>query len=132
MTNWKVGDWVTYEMRVGQIKEINSAGNAIFSDGTFQTSGRLQDLFRPLTLRNKSIVETFDNIYNRLREIDGEAGFNYHDIHSHFSALALSAIDHADSKPYIAEATQFVVDAREYKGLIQGVHLFRPNLRAKN
>jgi hypothetical protein len=129
MTAWKVGDWVTYEMRVGQITRLED-GYASFSDGFFEASGRLQDYFRPLTLRNKAIVENFDTIYNRLREIDGEGGFNYPDIQAHFSALALSAIDNPDAGPYQTEAEQFVRDANEYKGLIQGVKLFRPNLRA--
>jgi hypothetical protein len=127
--DWKAGDWVTFEMSVGQIKEVRDGG-ASFSDGSFETSGRLLDCFRPLTLRNKRIVEWFDYHYGELRKIDGEAGFNYPDIHQHFAALALNAIDaegDAD-KPFYEQAQEFVRAARRYTAVVQGVHLFRPKL----
>ncbi len=74
---WNVGDWVIYRLDIGQIKELRPDGMASFSEGFFETSGKLVDGFRPLTLRNKRIIETIDIIYNRLRSINGEAGFNY-------------------------------------------------------
>lgn len=124
--DWKAGDWVTFDLSIGQIKEIRDDGCASFSDGFFETSGRLLDKFRPLTLKNKSIVETFDIYYDRLREIDGETGFNYPDIIRYFSHLALMAIDQEDGKEFYEKAQQFVADARQYKPVIQGVMLFRP------
>jgi hypothetical protein len=128
---WKAGDWVTFDRAVGQIKEIRDGGYASFSDGHFETSGRLLDRFRPLTLRNKSIVETFEIIYRRLDDLPGNAGFNYPDISSHFSNLALQAIDAKDNAKMFDMAQEFVREARDYKPVIQGIGLFRPNPKAR-
>jgi hypothetical protein len=127
--DWKSGDWVTFDLSIGQIKELRDGGES-FSDGSFETSGRLADRFRPLTLRNKRIVEWFDYHYNELRKIDGEAGFSYPDIHRHFAELALNAIDAGPTaeKPFYKQATEFVRAARDYGPSIQGVRLFRPKL----
>lgn len=125
--DWKVGDWVIFDLKVGQIKELRGHGCASFSDGWFETSGHLCDRFRPLTLNNKRAVEYFDTIYGRLREIDGQAGFNYPDISRHFSDLALRAIDANvdDAKQFFDAANEFVSDARHYARVIQGLRLFR-------
>jgi hypothetical protein len=124
-----VGDWVTHDLSFGQIKKIDyDEGMAIFSDGSFETSGRLLERFRPLTLKNKRIVETMNIYYNRLKEIDGDAGFNYPDIHSYFSKLARDAIDAADPADAFELAQQFVRSARSYTPTIDGVKLFRPRL----
>ena len=124
---WKAGDWVVYDLRVGQITEITEDGYPRFSDGHIGTSGNLFDRFRPLTLRNKSIVETFEIIYKRLNEIDGERGFNYPDISSYFAHMAREAIDGKDHDKMYDKAQEFVRDARDYKPIIQGVRLFRPH-----
>lgn len=128
--DWKAGDWCVFEMKVGQIKRVEDDGSAEFSDGSFATSGRLRDRFRPLTLRNKSIAENFHIYYDRLRDINGEAGFNYPDIFTHFSNLMLKAIDGEDNQQMYDEAQAFIRDARDYKTPIQGVALFRPKLRS--
>jgi len=127
---WKAGDWVVFDLKVGQIKEIRDEGGASFSDGHFETSGMLLDRFRPLTLRNKAIVETFDTYYDRLREIDGNGGFNFPDIHGHFASLAIEAIDAPDNKAMFDKANEFVREARDYRPTIQGVRLFRQERRA--
>jgi hypothetical protein len=119
------GDWVILDRAVGQVKELRDDGMASFSDGFFETSGRLAGRFRPLTLRNKNIAETFDTIYRRLKEIDGEAGFNYPDINSYFSQLTLDAIDSDDHKSMYDKAHEFVRAARDYTPVIDGVRLFR-------
>lgn len=127
----KTGDWVVFDLDVGQIKRLEEDGIAEFSDGFCCTSGfRLAERFRPLTLRSKRIVESFDHYYMRLREIDGESGFNYPDISRYFSQLALNAIDTQESgeKDFYEKAQQFVRDAREYKPVIHGVSLFRRNM----
>lgn len=127
---WKVGDWVIHDLSIGQIKKLHDDGCPSFSDGTFETSGRnIADRFRPLTLRNKSIVETFDALYKRLNEIDGNAGFNFPDIFSYFAHMAREAIDGQDNKTMYDKAQEFVRDARDYKPTIQGVRLFRPQPR---
>lgn len=127
--DFKAGDWVIYGLSVGQIKDLREDGIAVFSDGFCETSGhRLADGFRPLTLKNKNIVETFDIYYGRLREIDGEAGFNYPDISRYFSHLVLEAIDAGDAAKSCELAQEFVKDARDYKNPIQGVPLFRRKL----
>lgn len=127
---WKIGDWVIFDLGIGQIKKLDEDGFAEFSDGSFCTSGRLADRFRPLTLRNKRTVEYFDHYYNKLREINGEAGFNYPDISRYFAQLSLDAMDgdEKDKAPY-DKALQFFQDARDYKPVIDGVPLFRQNLR---
>jgi len=124
---WKVGDWVVFDLSIGQIKEL-SDGFASFSEGFFETSGMLADRFRPLTLRNKRIVETFDTYYSRLREIDGEGGFNYPDISRYFAQLTLSAIDADDdsAKIFYDKGAAFAFEARSYPSVIDGVRLFRP------
>lgn len=132
--DWKVGDWCIFDLRIGQIKRLGTEdeGYDEFSDGSIGTSGRLADRFRPLTLRNKCTVEYFDYYYDKLRELNGEAGFNYPDISRHFNQLALDAIDEGeDGKQEIPreKAQQFFQEARDYKPVIQGVPLFRQNLR---
>ncbi len=124
---WKVGDWVVFDLDIGQIKDLRDDGWASFSDGHIEASGmQIAERFRPLTLRSKRIVDTFDIYYNRLHEIDGNAGFNYPDISRYFSQLALDAIDGDDTSraPY-DKASEFTRDARDYKPVIQGIRLFR-------
>lgn len=123
---WKVGDWVVFSLSIGQIKELRGEKCASFSDGSFETSGQLTDRFRPLTLRNKNIVEAFTFWYKRLHEIDGEIGFNYPRISQYFSELVLYAIDSESNEEFYEKARQFVDDARDYKPIIQGINLFRP------
>lgn len=120
----KEGDWVVFDMRVGQIKRIHDNEFPEFSDGTMNTSGRIADRCRPLTLRNKRIAENFDYYYNSLREIDGERGFNYPDIHRYFSQLALDAIDADDHEKMFDQAQAFVMAARDHTPTIDGVSLF--------
>ena len=130
--DWKVGDWVIFDLRIGQIKELRDGGFASFTDGTFETSGRLVERFRPLTLRGKVIIENFDAYYDRLRTIDGEAGFNYPDISQHFCELALRAIDQpGNEKEFYKEVQEFIEDARRYVPMIQSISLFRRNTRRK-
>jgi len=126
--DWKVGDWVVFDLAIGQIVRMDHFEE--FSDGSFNTSGRLKGRFRPLTLRNKRTVEYFDHYYSKLREIDGEAGFNYPDILQHFAQLSLRAMDGPEDgkdDPYEL-AQQFVKDAKQYKNPIQGIPLFRRKL----
>lgn len=128
--NWKAGDWVVFDLQIGQIKDLRDSGGATFSDGICETSGHLADRFRPLTLRNKVITETFDFYYGKLRELNGEAGFNYPDISSYFAELSRIAID-ADQEGERAayeKAQQFVCAARDYTPVIDGIGLFRRNL----
>lgn len=128
---WKVGDWVIFDLSIGQIKRMGDFEE--FSDGSFATSGRLADRFRPLTLRGKSIIEYFDHYYRALNNIEGHAGFNFPDIFQHFSQLARDAIDdEAAQKDYLEKAKDFFGEARDYKPIIQGISLFRPNPRKAN
>lgn len=131
MTKWKEGDWVVFDLRVGQVKGIRD-GYEEFTDGVIGTSGGIADRFRPLTIRNKCTAETFDYYYKELGKLSGEAGFNYPDISRHFNQLALDAMDGdvKDRAPY-EKAQEFVRDAGDYKPVIQGVSLFRPNLKRR-
>lgn len=122
----KVGDWVVFDLKIGQIKEIRENGNATLSDGSFEHSGSILDRCRPLTLRNKAITESFACSYNSLKKIDGSSGFNYPRIIDHFAQLAVDAIDSTDEQhKFYGLANEFVIDARNYKPEIQGVRLFR-------
>jgi hypothetical protein len=127
---WKVGDWCILHLEIGQITEKRGKGSVSFSDGTFETSGQLVDLFRPLTLRNKNIVEWFKAHYDYLREIAGEQGFNYPRIASHFENMCREAIDaEPNNRQVFDKAEKFVQAAREHQPVIQGVDLFRPARR---
>lgn len=127
MHTWKLNDWVIYELHFGQITALEK-DRVQFSDGSFSTSGsvRMLEDFRPLTLRNKSLIESFTYYYKRLDDIDGNGGFNYPDINRHFCVLSRNAIDSKTPEDYFTLASQFVQDVREYKPVIQGVRLFRP------
>lgn len=122
--NWKAGDWAVFDLDIVQIKKVDPYVEV--STGTISTSGKLLDRLRPLTLRNKATIETFDYYYNELRKMRGERGFNYPDISRLFCDLALQAMDGAedDKEPY-DQVQAFVRDARDYKPVIHGVHLFR-------
>jgi len=124
---FKIGDWVVYGLKTGQIKDIRDDGIAEFGDGFTVTSGRLIEDFRPLTLRSKRIVEAIDTYYQRLRDQDGSAGFNFPDINRYFSGLVLYAIDGSDEDDTAYhKANEFLKEAREYHPVIAGVRLFRP------
>lgn len=122
----KDDDWVVCGLSIGQISQIRENGLARFRDGFSELGGRILDSCRPLTVRNKAIVETFEIYYKRLKEIDGNSGFNYPDINRHFSLLALSCIDNpeADGK-FFEQGQEFIREARYYTRVIQGVNLFR-------
>lgn len=130
MLVWKVGDWAIYNLEIIQIKEIRENDIAIISDGCFETSGRLLDRLRPLTLRNKHIIERLEYYYKELNKIDGERGFNYPDISRHFSNLAIKAIDGSDDvyREVMSLAASFIREANEYTKEIQGVKLFRKTI----
>lgn len=121
---WKAGDWAVFDLDIVQIKQVDPYVEV--STGTINTSGNLLDRLRPLTLRNKATIETFDYYYNEIRKMPGERGFNYPDISRLFCDLALQAMDGKPgaTRPY-DDAQAFVRDARDYKPVIQGVNLFR-------
>lgn len=122
--NWKAGDWAVLDLDIVQIRQVEPYVEV--SNGTISTSGNLLDRLRPLTLRNKATIETFDFYYNELSKMRGERGFNYPDISRLFCDLALQAMDgdKDDTEPY-DKVQEFVRDARDYKPIIQGIHLFR-------
>jgi hypothetical protein len=127
---WKAGDWVVFDLSIGQIKELREDGGAEFSDGSFATSGfSIAQRFRPLTLQNKRIVENLETYYKRLYDIDGSAGFNFPDISRWFSQVALDAIDNSDEAGAYERAQAFIRDARDHKAELHGIRLFRPALR---
>lgn len=126
MQNFNVGDWVIYGLDIGQIKKIEG-DYAVFSDGSFETSGRLVEDFRPLNLRNKRIIENMDIYYKRLDKIAGHVGFNYPRISNWFADMALKIIDNEDfEKAGYEKVNEFLQDARDHKPVIDGVQLFRP------
>lgn len=123
----KAGDWVIFDFNIVQIKRVRDKhGYDEVSDGNFNTSGRLADRYRALTLRNKRLIEWFDWHYKEIDKINGHNGFNHPDIFRHFCWLCLRAIDGSDDdqKPF-NEAREFLEQARAYKPTIQGVKLFR-------
>lgn len=122
---WKAGDWAVFDRDVVMIKEIREGESCSVSNGHVETSGQFLDRLRPLTLRNKHTVEWFESLYDSLRKIRGEGGFNWPDISRHFSALTLRALDNAEDDSPFNEAREFVQQARDYRPYIQGVSLFR-------
>lgn len=129
-----IGDWVVFDLKIGQIKELYTENPSMgsFTDGVTTTSGHIVQRWRPLTLRSKVITEDFRTLYNKLYLIDGNAGFNYPDISAHFWRVALDTID-ADLAAYTRDAYErmqnFVDLAEQYSPVIQGVQLFRPRTR---
>lgn len=122
----KDDDWVVCDRRIGQVSQIREDGMARFRDGFSELGGHILEDCRPLTLRSKAIAETFDIYYKRLKEIDGNAGFNYPDISRYFSNLTLNAIDHPEGEKQFYEMGQeFIREARDYKPVIDGIRLFR-------
>jgi hypothetical protein len=121
---WKVGDWAVFDLEIVQIKKIKPYVEV--TTGIITSSGNLLDRLRPFTLRNKVTAESFEFYYKELSKLRGECGFNYPDIHCLFCNLALQAMDGPEDnkKPY-DKAQTFVREARDYKPVIQGVHLFR-------
>jgi hypothetical protein len=125
-TTLAVDAWCVFELDFGVLKEVREGGGASFSNGATQISGQLFDRLRPLTLRNKVIVEDFNRYYDELRRLDGQAGFNFPDIHRHFATPALNAIDNPEQiRHYYDLARDFVREARSYKPFIQTISLFR-------
>lgn len=122
------GDWCIYDLKIVQI--MKGEPYTEYSDGFIRGGGATVGNFRPLTLRNKVIIESINHLYDRLRNIDGESGFNYPDISSYFSNLALDAIDggEAGERKAYDKAQAFVMAAKEYTPIIDGVRLFRRNL----
>jgi hypothetical protein len=124
---FRPGDWCIYEMDIVQIKKMEP--HVEYSNGIIAGSGRgLAQFFRPLTLENKVIAETMDHYYEKLRDMDGSAGFNFPDICRYFSDLVLDAIDGGDDACRAAyeKAKNFVRLANDCQKVIDGVHLFRP------
>jgi hypothetical protein len=122
-SSWKVGDWAVFDLDIVQIKQLDEYCEV--STGIINTSGDLVDRLRPLTLRNKVIVESMKYMYRELKSIRGESGFNYPDISEHFNELARNAIDSMDTGPYMDAANSFVQEAQKYTPIIQGINLFR-------
>lgn len=124
---WKVGDWVVFDLNIAQITKLEPYQEV--SDGSASTSGRLSDRFRPLTLTNKSIMEYFGYYYRELRKIRGEHGFNYPAISRYFCELSLESIDcgddHEAQRKIHEKAPAFLRMAQEYTPIIDNVHLFR-------
>lgn len=125
MTEWKVGDWVIYDMGVNQIVRVDEDGNSMeVTCGVISTFGNLKSQMRPLTIENKRIGEGMKSYYKALDNIDGHAGFNYPDIHRYFNHLALEAMD-GDREHAFEKARDFLEHARNYKPIIDGIRLFR-------
>lgn len=125
--DWKVGDWAIHDYEIVQIKRIEDDIMEV-STGMFATSGyRLGERLRPLTLRNKRIAEYSDYYYKELKELKGEGGFNYPDIHRYFSQVTRDAIDSDDEnvRAIQGKLPAFVEAASKYQPIIDGVSLFR-------
>lgn len=124
----KKGDWCIYGLDVVQIMETEPYLE--YSTGIIRGGNASREHMRPLTLQSKVAVESMDHYYDMLREMDGEAGFNYPDISNYFGGLALDVIDGDEAAAKVAydKAQSFVRDARDYKQVIDGVRLFRRNL----
>lgn len=124
----KKGDWVIYDREIVHIMETEP--HLEYSTGIIRGSNAWRDGMRPLTLQNKVIAQSMEHYYDKLRELDGSASFNFPDISRYFSSLALEAIDGdaADCSAAYKKAQEFVQAAHGYQKVIDGVRLFRPKM----
>lgn len=122
----KEGDWCIYGLDIVQI--MKTEPYVEYSTGIIRGSNASREHVRPLTLQAKVAVESMDQFYNMVREVDGSAGFNFPRIGDYFAGLALDVIDgdEAAAKRAYKRAQAFVHAARDYQKVIDGVHLFRP------
>lgn len=120
------GDWCIYGLDIVQI--MKTEPYLEYSTGIIRGGNASREHMRPLTLQSKVAVETMDYYYEMLREMDGNAGFNYPRISDYFGQLALDVIDGDDeaAKRAYERAQNFVREARDYRKVIDGVSLFRP------
>lgn len=92
MTNYKKDDWVFYNFRLVQIKEIEEGKITQISDGFFSTHGL--DLGKnvvPLTVRNKCISDEIKAVYyDDLYRMKGTRHLNWPEIHSKLVDLWLA------------------------------------------
>ena len=109
---WQVGDWCIFDLHIVQIQKLDGVNGTWdqVDDGTTTTLGRLQDRFRQLTLKNKSIMESFQYYHKQLENIPGNQGFNYPRISTYFEELSRKAID-GEPEEAFEEARTFLREA---------------------
>lgn len=127
----KKGDWCIYGLDIVQIVETEPYIE--YSTGIIRGGNATRAHIRPLTLQSKVIVEGMEHYYEMLRDMDGNAGFNFPDISSYFAELALEAIDGDTEAAQSAwkKAQDFISAAKDYEKVIAGVRLFRPTLNRR-
>lgn len=125
---FKENDWCIYGLNIVQI--ITMEPYVEYSTGYIRGSNATKENLRPLTLRNKVIVESMDGYYEALRYMDGSGSFNFPDISQYFAEIARNAMDGDDkaSDEAFKKAQHFVSAARDLTRIIDGVRLFRPSL----
>lgn len=106
MTEYKVGDWVFYEFRLVQIKEIEEGKVTQISDGFFSTFGLdLGHNIVPLTLKNKCVSDRTRVVYENLYESAGSSKWkylNWPEIHPKFVSLWLDLCNNLITKDEIS------------------------------
>jgi hypothetical protein len=133
---FKVGDWVLFEHKVGQLKRVEAEdGWSEFSDGMFSTSGCLLDRCFPLTLEGKRCADWFEYYYHDLHQIDSKGKLNWLDVHREIvnlweaTMLALGREEptkraYKDAENFFRECKEALSSLREVR-LANGVQLFR-------
>lgn len=100
---YKEGDWVYYDFKLCQIKEIEDGIYYRVTDGFFQTSGSaLSDSFFPLDLRIKSISDEFKYHSDLFHKLSFNA-LNHPDINRKLVSMWIEACNNKDDNEKIGE-----------------------------
>ena len=134
-TKYKLNDWVFYNFKLVQITKIEGVNITGVSDGFFSTYGNyLNRNIVPLTLKNKTISDSFEELYNKIHSFP-DLGWNYPDIHKCFIEQWMESClttNEENRKLFyrIVENLYKELDKKQYELLkleCNGIRLFKTN-----
>lgn len=103
-TKFHVGDWVFFEFKLGQVKEVEGGRVCAVSDGYGTTgSHSLDDLCFPLSMEVKRISGEYEHWSSKLHR-EGSAGLNYPDIHRWLVEQWVACCHHLDDREYVVSS----------------------------
>jgi len=131
---FKVGDFVFFEYKLAQIKEMKGAKVQEVSDGAFSCGSLdLSDRCVPLTLRNKNISDEYEHQSNRIHR-EGVSSLNYPDIHRWLVDEWRKCIDVPDSevRSYYDRLKKFTEDCVNFGKDNEQTYGFSLSYRRRN